>query len=260
MIPKFFATPESLVNDIELQQFYKEMDSLKAIAIQNKQPKRYPFNPNYIQDYKGYTLGMTLEEIDRLLAFRAQNKWVNSDKEFQKVTQVSDSLLAEIAPYFKFPEWVTRPKSKTNFKTRYSNAPKTDAQKEDLNTASALQLQNVYGVGEKLSERIIKYRTKQVGFVSLIELQEIYGLSPEVIENIKNNFSVKTPKTINRVNLNTATSEELVTIKYIDYEIAFHIIEQRILRNGFKNYEELTKVKDFPLKKIEIIKLYLAIN
>lgn len=260
VIPKLIAAPNYVVNDIELQQFYKEMDSLKAIALEKKKPKIYPFNPNYISDYKGYTLGMSTEEIDRLLAYRAQNKWVNSAKEFQKITQIHDSLLAKIKPYFKFPDWVTKPKAKTNFKSTYNNTPKTEAQKIDLNTATAVQLQKVYGVGEKLSERILKYRTKQLGFISLIELQEVYGLSPEVIENIKNSFSVKTPKKINRININTATRDELVTVKYIDYEIAHHIIEQRTLRNGFKNYEELTKVKDFPLKKIEIIKLYLAIN
>ena len=76
--------------------------------IENRKPKMYPFNPNYITDYKGEQLGMSLLEIDRLLAFRENNKFVNSKDEFQKVTKVSDSLLHKIAPYFKFPEWVVK--------------------------------------------------------------------------------------------------------------------------------------------------------
>ena len=39
--------------------------------------------------------------------------------------------------------------------------------------------------------------------------------------------------------------------------VASHIIEERTLRDGFKSLDELTKVEDFPIKKIEIIKLYL---
>jgi hypothetical protein len=39
---------------------------------------------------------MSIEEIDRLLAYRKLNKYVNSADEFQKVTLVS------IGPYFKF--------------------------------------------------------------------------------------------------------------------------------------------------------------
>ena len=51
------------------------------------------------------SLGMSTEEIDRLHTFRSKNKWVNSEKEFQRVTKISDSLLKKIAPdlYTKDP-------------------------------------------------------------------------------------------------------------------------------------------------------------
>ncbi|GAW88704.1 acyl-CoA dehydrogenase [Flavobacterium psychrophilum] len=87
-----------------------EIDSLKPVS-NNDTYKMYPFNPNFITDFKGYKLGMKAAEIDRLLAFRKTNKYVNSAQEFQKVTQISDSLLAIIAPYFKFPDWVTNKKT-----------------------------------------------------------------------------------------------------------------------------------------------------
>jgi competence protein ComEA len=256
-----FTKKEAPVNQNELDRFRNELDSLRLIELEMSTPKIYPFNPNYITDYKGYTLGMTNEEIDRLHKFRESNRWVNSAKDFQKVTKVSDSVLAEISAYFKFPDWVTNPKPKVNsYNNSYSKnkTPKTFAQKIDLNEASANQLQKVYGVGEKLSERIIKYRNKfEGGFIADSQLSEVYGLSPEVIERIKNDFAVKTPRAINTFNLNTAMRDELVTIPYIDYEVANNIIEERTLRDGFKSLEELTKVEDFPINKIEIIKLYL---
>ena len=262
-MPNIFSSSnvDILENENELEVFRAELDSLRLVELENKKPKIYPFNPNYITDYKGYTLGMTNEEIDRLHKFRATNKWVNSVKDFQNVTQVSDSFLATISPYFKFPDWVTNPKPKSQgYSSSYSNSskPKTYAQKIDLNKATAIQLKKVYGVGEKLSERIIRERNKfKDGFVSDIELSEVWGLSPEVIERIKNDFTVKTPRAINTFNLNTATRDELVTIQYIDYEIAHNIIEERTLRDGYKSIEELTKVEDFPSKKFEIIRLYL---
>jgi len=256
-----FSTEESPVKHEKLDAFKAELDSLRLVEIENRKPKIYPFNPNYITDYKGYTLGLTNEEIDRLHKFREGNKWVNSAKEFQNVTKVSDSVLAKISPYFKFPEWVTNPKAKTNsYNNSYSNSnkPKSYNQKIDLNQATASQLQKVYGIGEKLSERIIKYRSKfEGGFIADIQISEVWGLSPEVIERVQNDFTVKTPRAINKFNLNTATRDELVTIQYIGYEVANHIIEERTLRDGFKSLEELVKVEDFPIKKIEIIKLYL---
>ena len=40
---------------------------------------------------------MSVEEIDRLRAYRKQNKFVNSAEKFQKVTKVSDSLLSKLS-------------------------------------------------------------------------------------------------------------------------------------------------------------------
>ena len=258
-----FSSEEIPVNQNQFALFQKEMDSLRIVETENRKPKIYPFNPNFITDYKGYTLGMTNEEINRLQQFRKQDKWVNSVKQFQQVTKVSDSLLNKISPFFKFPEWVTNPKPKTysNYKTTiYSDTPKTFQQKIDLNTATASQLQKVRGIGEAFSNRIVKYRNKQNGFIADVQLQEVYGLKPEVITRITNEFTVKTPKAINKVSVNKATRDQLVNIPYIDYEVAHQIIEQRILRDGFQSIEELIKVKGFPVKKIEIIKLYLTLN
>ncbi|WP_179351731.1 ComEA family DNA-binding protein [Winogradskyella vidalii] len=256
-----FSNEDFKNNEIEIESFRRELDSLRLIEIENNKPKIYPFNPNYITDYKGYSLGMSNEEIDRLHQFREGNQWVNSAKEFQQVTKVSDSFLNTISPYFKFPDWVTNPKPKSQgYSNSYSNSnnPKTFEQKIDLNTATAIQLKKVYGVGEKLSERIVNYRNKfKGGFISEVQLSEVYGLSPEVIERIKNDFVVKTPRAITTFNINTATRDELVTIQYIDYEIAHHIIEERTLRDGFNSIDDLLLVEDFPVKKFDIIKLYL---
>jgi len=258
-----FSSEELEVDIKELALFKAEIDSLKKTRLEASTPKIFPFNPNFITDYKGYTLGMSNEEIDRLHTFRAQDQWVNSVADFQKVTKISDSLLAQISPFFKFPEWVTNPKPKQIYSSSFSKSskPKTFEQKVDLNSATVNQLRRINGIGEKLSERIIAYRTKLGGsFVADVQLNDVYGLSPEVIERTLNEFTVKHAIPIDKLNLNTASIEELVTIQHIDYEIAHHIIQQRTLREGFKSLDELSKVKGVPLKKIEIIKLYLTLD
>lgn len=253
------STSEYLVNSEELKKYEQELDSLRNIEIEENKPKIFPFNPNYLTDYKGYTLGMNDDEIDRLLKFRNQGEWINSVKQFQEVTQVSDSLLNQISPYFKFPEWVTDTASAAS--SLYSKTPKTLAQKQDLNTATAEELQRINGIGTYYSDKIIKLRSSfNGGFISDIQLQDIYGLTPEVIQKITDEFTVKTPRQILKINLNTATVDELVTVQHIDYELAYNIIEQRQLREGFKSLDDLTKVKDFPINKIDIIKLYLSLD
>lgn len=247
------------VDEALFAKYIEEVDSLRVVELDSRKPTIYPFNPNYITDYKGESLGMSNEEIDRLLAYRKQNRWINSAKQFQEVTKVSDSLLNTMVPYFKFPDWVENPAAQPI--STYNGSPKTFAQKQDLNTATAQQLQKVYGVGNALSQRIIKYRSKfQGGFISDIQLQEVYGLDSVTIANVTKEFTVKTSPPINKIILNKATTDELVTIQYIDYNLAYQIVEQRQLRGGFKSLDELIKVKDFPNNKLDIIKLYLSLD
>ena len=92
------------MNSEEVIAIQRELNSLRTIDIASKKPKIFPFNPNFITDFKGYTLGMSAEEIDRLLVFRKENKWINSVEDFKQVTKVSDSLLNKISPHFKFPD------------------------------------------------------------------------------------------------------------------------------------------------------------
>ncbi|MEC3907269.1 helix-hairpin-helix domain-containing protein [Tamlana sp. 2201CG12-4] len=255
-----FSSKDVQVNKEDLSRFVREVDSLKEIELEKRKTKTFPFNPNYITDYKGAVLGMSNEEIDRLLEFRKQKKWINSAKQFQEVTRISDSLLKVISPYFKFPERLANTYSKTNFDTFINNKSKPFSQKLDLNTVTARQLQRINGVGKVLSDRIIKFRNKSGGFIADVQLQDVYGLTPKVIDNITSYFTVKTPKIIKKINLNSATVDYLVTIPHIDYDLAYEIIEQRKLREGYKSVEELKKVKDFPINKIKIIELYLHLE
>lgn len=256
-----FKSNEISIDEGLLAKVNHEVDSLRKAQLANKEQVIYPFNPNYITDYKGSTLGMSNEEIDRLLNFKRQNKWINSANQFQEVTGVSDSLLNAISPYFQFPEWVKNDFEKPTEKANNRGSFKTLTQKKDLNTATAEELQKVYGIGETLSQRIVKYRDNVLGgFIDEVQLNEVYGLTPEVIENLKQEFTVKTPKQINKVRINKATVDELVTVKYIDYDLAHNIVQQRQLQQGFKSIEELTKVKGFPIEKLDIIKLYLSLD
>ena len=100
------------ISDSEALLIQRQIDSLRNSKAAEETIIIFPFNPNFITDYKGYTLGLSPEEIDKLLAYRSQNLWINSASDFQTVTGVSDSLLATIAPFFKFPDWVKNAQSK----------------------------------------------------------------------------------------------------------------------------------------------------
>ena len=243
----------------EIISIQKELDSLRKVEIASRKPKLYPFNPNYITDFKGYTLGMSPDEIDRLHKFRAENKWVNSTKDFQKVTKVSDSLLKVISPYFKFPDWVTNPKPKKQYKNN-GFKEKSFAQKIDLNKATEEELQKVSGIGKALSKRIITYREKLGGFTADSQLYNVYGLDTYVVQRALNEFTVKSPKEITKMNINTISASDIATIPGVSFELAKKIWEYRILRERIIDFSELEKIEGMSQRKLAGIQLYLILK
>ena len=235
-----------------------QIDSLKH-RKQNYIPKIYPFNPNFISDYKGYKLGMSVDEIDRLLAFRKQNKYVNSPQEFQAVTQVSDSLLGVISPYFKFPDWVNDKKESSDYK-KFPNRAFVKKDKIviiDINQASQEDLIKINGIGEAISLRILKYRESLGGFVSMEQLNEVWNLSPDIIEKLNFHFKILTAPTIKKIDINNASIKELSLFPYFKYPISKNIVAFRSMNGDIKNSDDLTKIKGLSIEKAKIIALYL---
>ena len=247
------------LNEQDLILFQKKIDSVKLADSADKTVKIIPFNPNLITDYKGYTLGMSPEEIDRLHAYRIQDKWVNSSEEFQQITKISDSLLQKISPYFKFPDWVTSKNSRSRVNVSNS-VKKAFGDKIDLNTATAEDLMMLKGIGEVLSVRIVNYRNKIGGFVDDLQLKDIYGLNYELREEIQSYYTVKSPPEIKIFRINQASVLELSSIPYINYELAREIVNYRLLHEKISSFEELANIKEFPSEKIERIALYLSVK
>ncbi|MSP84873.1 MAG: helix-hairpin-helix domain-containing protein [Flavobacteriaceae bacterium] len=255
----FFIDFKSLTNDSKEKQewlvFNTEIDSLKQIK-RDYIPKIYPFNPNFISDFKGYKLGMSVAEIDRLLVFRETNKYVNTPEDFQKVTKVSDSLLNTMTPYFKFPDWVTK---KKEFKSQYKSFEKKKEKIEflDINKATKEDLIKVYGIGPALSDRILKLKDLLGGFVSMEQMNDVWGLSPEVIENLNKNFKVLVLPKVKKVDINNLSIKELMLFPYFKYALAKAIVTYRSMNGDFKENADLIKINGFPNEKLSIIGLYL---
>lgn len=247
-------------NQAELTIFKNQLDSLRLAEIENRIPKIYPFNPSFITDYKGAKLGMSNEEIDRLLAYRSKGNYINSTAHFQKVTKVSDSLLAVISPYFKFPDWVVEKEKSKDVKRKNSSVTlmKPSVVIQDLNTATVDQLMKVKGVGSTLSERIVKYRSSIQGFIVEDQIQEVYGLKPETIDLILERFAILTTPIIEKLNVNTATFKEVLHLPYIDYELTKKIFQYRDEIAEFQSIEELKNIEGFPIDKFDRITVYLT--
>ena len=248
--------------EIQWLTMQNEIDSLKLVNSEKKYEIK-PFNPNFITDYKGSVLGMSVQEIDRLHKYRAQDKYVNSAKEFQQITKVSNELLNKISPHFKFPDWVTN-KSNSNYKQYSKDNPnfkkfpeKKTIVAKDINIATKEELMEVYGIGEKMSEIILQEKEKFGAFASIEQLQYVWNVSPEVYQDIQKRFFVGQNPSIKKIDINNLSIKELSKFPYFDYNLARQIVIYRSANDDIKNIEDLTKIKGMPNEKIKIIALYL---
>ncbi|HUH25625.1 MAG TPA: helix-hairpin-helix domain-containing protein [Flavobacterium sp.] len=226
----------------------KEIDSLKLLAL--KKYEMQPFNPNFIDDRKAAKLGMSPEEVDRLKQFRASGSYVNSAKEFQNVTKVSDELLKKIAVHFKFPEWTRKNQS-------IKKEEKVVVKKLNLNTVTHDELLALKGIGDYFARQVLNERTQLGGFISVEQLDFIKGLRPEAAQILKQSTYIQNKLQISKVNLNTATKEEIAQIPYINSFIAREIVVLRSKKDQPLKIEDLERISSFPLDKLKIIRLYL---
>ena len=259
----FYSEEKVNIDTPKVIAFHHQIDSLRKINLENKRLKIFPFNPNYITDYKGAQLGMSLVEIDKLLAFRKTGKFINSRKEFQKVTTISDALLNSISPYFKFPDWVVERNQNMQLSTSrdtrlFAKKSKYILTSIDINLAVKEDLKTINGIGEKLSERIIKYRSKLQGFSTLNQLYEVWGLDTEVVGKLLLVFKVINLPNIKKINVNTVPFRELLKNPYLDYELCKKIFEYKDEVAELQDISELKNIIGFPLDLYDRIVLYLV--
>ena len=238
-------SPELSPVDLSQAQSYQtQLDSLK-IKENAQTPIVYQYNPNYLTDYRAYTLGLPPEAFDKLLRYRQTNSYVNTPKQFQEVTKLSDSLMEKLLPQLKF--------SKPLFKSKTKNRI---VLKKDINKASASDFQEVSGIGAVLSERIVKYRSFLSGFSVLEQCYEVYGLDSLVVQRLWERFEIQSLPEIERLDLTTVSLQELEQIPYLNRADARKIIAHRTKNKGISTATLSELFVNSP-NKLQRIKLYL---
>jgi len=128
--------------------------------------------------------------------------------------------------------------------------------KIDINTGDSATFEKLYGIGPVLSARIIKYRRLLGGYASIEQLKEVYGLSAETYEAIREKIFADST-VITRININSAGYKELAHFPYFEkYEISA-ILKYREIKGTIKSIDDLIDNKLITAEKAIKVQPYL---
>lgn len=249
---------------IDFSDNQRKLDSLLAHWPEQKDSlttskviTRFAFDPNTASLAQLDSLGFPEFLAQRIHNYRSKNGKFKVKSDLLKLYGMDSAFYNQVALYIALPDQRVADKPKTD--TRQA-IPGVSSEKIDINLTDSTQLTKIYGIGAKLSMRIINYRTKLGGFVSMQQLQEVYGLDSVVINQLEKKYFVNPDFKPRKIILNQASEKELSSHPYIKYPLAKAITTYRFQHGNFNALEEVKKIALVDETFYNKILPYLSLN
>lgn len=204
------------------------------------------FDPNTLTAAGWKKLGLRDKTIGTILNYVSKGGKFRKPEDLSRIYGLFPNEFERIAPYIKIESSGAPSYTSGNTEKNQNNnsSPKTYTSKYsivDINTADTTALIALPGIGSKLSVRIISFRDKLGGFYSINQVGETYALPDSTFQKIKQYLKLETTS-LRKININSATIDELKTHPYIRYQLANPIIAYRNQHGNFATIEDLKKI------------------
>ena len=180
-------------------------------------------------------------------------------EDFKKVYGVSEEDYLTLAPFIGIPEKINPITTKTIIpKNIPRNFSKVSALKIDINRSSVEDWKQLKGIGEITAKRIVNYRDKLGGFISIDQLKTTYNIADSVIDKVAHQLIIS--PILNKIPINTISAETLLLHPYIKKKQAYLIVNYRTNHGQYTQLEDLEKVKALTPDFIKRIAPYLSFD
>lgn len=216
------------------------------------------FDPNITSSADWKRLGLRDKTIQTIQNYLSKGGHFYKPEDLQKIYGLYKDEFERLLPYVKIEaktliadeQFVSskpssEPQSTKNYPPKYSAI--------DINTADTSAFISLPGIGSKLALRIVTFREKLGGFYSVDQIGETYGLPDSTFQKIKQYLKLENAS-VKKININTASVDELKAHPYIKFSLANPIVAYRTEHGAFSKVEDIKKVMvvtDEIYKKIE---------
>jgi len=189
------------------------------------------FDPNKIGVSEWKKLGVPQYVFKRIEKYKNKGGKINSTEDLKKFAGNDHEWYNKIKNYVVIEKFNN---------SEYSNDKKLNETSViilDLNVCTKNDLLLINGIGDKLSDRIIKFRELLGGYYSVSQLKEVFGIDSVKYRYIEKNFIVS-EKNFKKIPINLADYQKLSAHPYIDNRHASDIINYRNRFGPFKSMHE----------------------
>lgn len=223
--------------------------------------QRFRFDPNKVSLADMAALGFPAGLSARIANYREKGGRFRVKSDVLKIYGMDPAFYEALYPFIDLPEKqaFAEEKKTANRETYFKKDEKkpTAFSPINLNDADTAALKRIYGVGEKRSLRIVRYRELLGGFVSLAQLAEIYGLDSAVIKKLSEHTFVAPDFVPRKININGLPEKALATHPYLSVPAARAIVAYRFQHGDFKSLQDLRKIPMLDDQTIQKINPYL---
>jgi len=233
-------------------------NEINTLTIEEEQPIiRFAFDPNQATEEELRSLGFSIGLSKRLINYRNKGGSFRRKTDLLKLYGMDSTFYFSVEPYLLLPEKRNEPERVAKQKNEFVPS---EPVKFDLNQADTTLLKSVYGIGSKLSARIVQHRHLLGGFITSDQLYTIYGLDSAVIDRLLNVSFIQEEFQPRTLNLNEATAEELAAHPYISKRMATAIITYRFQHGKYISIDDLRNILQLNETQLNAIRPYLTVD
>jgi len=198
----------------------------------------YNFDPNTLSEEGWNKLGLPEKTIKTILNYLGKGGKFKSAEDIRKIWGLKKEDADVLIPYIAIDAKPTVTRFNNNYANK--NYAKSTPSIIDINTATVDDFKKLPAVGNA-AYKILKFREKLGGFISINQVEETYGLTDSVYQAMLPYLSL-TSTNIQKMNINTASDFDLGKHPYISSDIAKAIAIYRKQHGNYSKIEDVRKI------------------